>query len=139
MRVSLVLDLLDNQVVDADGVPLGRIDDLEVALPASDGGGSGEGGDDPGTARGPVPQVVAIVTGAEVLGTRVGGVVGRLMSGTARRLRDPEVGSPHLDVALVRAVRPLVRLTAREPELPQVAGLEKWLRRHVVARHGRPA
>jgi sporulation protein YlmC with PRC-barrel domain len=129
MRVSLVLDLLDNQVVDADGVPLGRVDDLEVELPP-----------ETGTAEGvAVPQVTGIVTGSEALGHRIGGVAGRVMSSVSSRLRETGTGPPVIGVSSVRAVRPMLRLTERGPDLPEVAGLEKWLRRHLVDRHGREA
>lgn len=126
MRVSLVLDLLDHQIVDVDGIPVGRVDDLDLDLPPD------QPDRRPGAAG--VPRVTGLVMGAEALGHRIGGTSGRIMAATAARLRATGTGAPVLAVALVDQVRPLLRLTVREPDLPGVAGLEKWLRDHVIAR-----
>lgn len=123
MRVSVVLDLLDNQVVDSEGVPLGRVDDLELCLPVDVGAPSDERA-----------RVTAVVIGAAALGRRLGGITGRVMTASAERLRPAGSHGPTVEVSAVRVVRPLLRLTVAGPALPGVAGLEKWLRRHVVER-----
>jgi hypothetical protein len=64
---SLRFTLLDQQLVDADDRPIGRVDDVLLELP---GGG------------GP-PEVVALLTGAQALGERLGGLTGRVMASAA--------------------------------------------------------
>jgi hypothetical protein len=51
-QISARIALLDKQLVDSDRLPIGRVDDLELSLPA--GGGP--------------PEVEALLTGAEALG-----------------------------------------------------------------------
>jgi hypothetical protein len=118
--LSARFSLLDAQVVDADDLPIGRVDDVELAVPP-DGG---------------PPRVEALLTGAEALGPRVGGTLGRLMTAVAARLRlreEPD-GPTKIDPSLVSEVEPLVKLAIPLSDLPDVAGLERWLARHFVAR-----
>jgi hypothetical protein len=120
MRLSLNLDLLDHQVVDANKLPISRVDDLEVSLPEDGSGGE--------------PRVTGLVLGAETVGHRLGGRAGAVMASVSARLREhAESGPPVVDVGRVEQARPFVVLTDAFPDLPQVAGLEHWLRRHVVA------
>ncbi len=119
---SLVLDLLDNQVVDGDGLPIGRVDDVEIDV-----------------AAGGPPTVTGLLVGAEALGLRIGGLTGTLMHTTAARLRPAygqgsgaHSGPPSVPVALVGELRPLVRLRVPLASLPGFAGLERWLAAHVV-------
>ena len=58
---DLGLHLLDRQVVDTDGKAVGNVDDVELLVP-----------DD-----GSPPYVVAILTGPQALGPRLGGLLGR--------------------------------------------------------------
>ena len=121
MRLSVNLDLIDNQVVDSNRLPISRVDDLEISVPAD---GSGD-----------EPVVTGLVLGAETLGHRLGGRVGQVVSSVSARLRDhDEDGPPVLDVATVEQVRPVLVLTEAFPDLPDAAGLEHWLRRHLLAR-----
>lgn len=118
--LSLRLDVLDRQIVDSDGVPVGRIDDLVLGEPA--------GGD----ATTPTPR--AILTGAQALGERIGGTTGRTMARVAARLRphgEPQ-GAAAIELGLVDRIDEQVRLTVPLADLPHVAGLEHWLARHVV-------
>ena len=118
-HLSLAYDLLGAQIVDAERRPLGRIEDLELELE--------EGG---------APRVTTILTGLEALGQRVGGTLGRWAAGVAARLRpaDEPGGPTRIDARHIEKVRPLVELDVRFAELPQVAGLERWLARNVVGR-----
>lgn len=120
MRLSVNLDLLDNQVVDGHRLPIGRVDDLEISLPEDGSGGE--------------PTITGLVLGTEAVGHRVGGRVGQLVTSVSARLRDhAESGPPTVGVELVEQVRPVLVLTESFPALVQVAGLEHWLRRHVLA------
>ena len=117
-HVSLRMDLLDQQVVDCDRLPIGRVDDLELAVP--DGGGP--------------PAVTSILTGAQALGERLGGRAGAWMAACAERLRPrgAPVGPAAIDTELIAEIEPMVRLRIASGELPHVAGLERWLARHVI-------
>jgi sporulation protein YlmC with PRC-barrel domain len=57
---DLGLHLLDRQVVDHDGAAVGKVDDVELLVP------------DDGSA----PYVVALLTGPQALGPRLGGLLG---------------------------------------------------------------
>ena len=116
-HVSLRLALLDKQLVDCDELPFGRVDDVEIEVREA----------------GSRPRVSALLTGQEALGDRLGGLVGRTMSATARRLRDDPVGGPTtIDPRLVRVTEPLIELSIPFAELQHVAALERWLARYVV-------
>ena len=116
--LSLRIALLDNQIVDRDGLPLGRVDDLEIEI--------GEG----------QPRVSAILTGSEALGGRFDGPIGRAMAALSSRLRHPSQGEgpARIEIGAVQEVQPLVELELGKDQLPEVAGLERWLARHFVAR-----
>lgn len=112
--------LLDEQIVDAGDLPIGRVDDVELELPP-DGG---------------PPRVTALLTGAEALGTRLGGEAGELMAAVAARLRhgSADHGPVRLDPSLATQLEPMIELRVRMADLPEVAGLERWLADHFVAR-----
>ncbi|MBD0338982.1 MAG: hypothetical protein ICV67_06835 [Thermoleophilia bacterium] len=117
-HVSVRHGLLDKQIVDRDRLPVGRVDDLELAVE-----------------DGAVVGVEAILTGAQALGERLGGMLGRWLAGSAARLRPGGGEGPtRIDPALVVELEPFVSLSARLEELPDVAGLERWLARNVVGR-----
>jgi hypothetical protein len=118
--LSARFTLLDAQIVDADDLPIGRIDDVELTVP-EDGG---------------PPRVAALQTGMEALGPRLGGALGHAMAATAARLRaDRSHGGPTtIDPTLVTDLEPMVKLAVRIDDLPGVAGLERWLSRNFVSR-----
>jgi hypothetical protein len=115
-HVSLRFTLLDAQIVDADNRPVGRIDDLILDV-----------GDDS-------PRVAGILIGTQALGEWVGGRIGTLMAAIASRLRAGAAPStpPRVDIALVEELEPLVKLSVPLGDLPDVAGLERWLAHRVV-------
>ena len=120
-HLSIRLGLLDKQVVDSRRLEFGRVDDLELAFAKDD--------DD-------ALEVAAILTGAQALGERLGGTLGGWMAGTATRLRSrsaPE-GPTRIDPAFVVELEPAVRLSVPLDQLPEVAGLERWLARKVIGR-----
>lgn len=108
------LHLLDRQVLDADGVPVCTVDDVEVlgVGPAGPAGPTQEDDD--------VPHVAALLTGP-VLGTRIFG--GRPPPDRWKRI-------PWADVADVGTA---VRLAVRGEHL-DVTWQERWFRDHVIAR-----
>lgn len=117
-EISLRIALLDNQVVDCNRLPLGRVDDLEVEV--EDGS----------------PRVTAILTGSEALGDRLGGLLGRAMAATSSRLRAPSrrQGPPRIDAGAIEELEPMIELGVAKDDLPEVAGLERWLADRFVGR-----
>jgi sporulation protein YlmC with PRC-barrel domain len=117
-ELSLRFDFLDKQIVDCDGYPFGRVEDVELEC-------------DDGEVR-----VVALRTGSEALGLRLHDLVGRWLAAASARLRPP--GSPTgptvLPAALVADAGAKVELSVSFEELEEVAALERWLARHVVGR-----
>jgi hypothetical protein len=114
---SLRFTLLDQQVVDAEDRPVGRVDDVELEL--------GKAG---------APRLVALLVGQQALGERLGGTLGRTTAAIAGRLRDPANGPGPARVPLeaVAETGPLVRLNRALRDLAGIAGLERWLAHHVV-------
>jgi hypothetical protein len=116
-QYDVALHLLDRQVVDRDGAPVAKVDDLELVVRA-DGR----------------LAVAALLTGPGALGPRVGGRLGRWTTSIWRRLRpdaDPEPG--RIDAALVTGTDSAVHVSAQVEEL-DLGGLESWVRVHVVDR-----
>ena len=110
-------DLLDRQILDRDGEPVGKVDDVELAL-AADG----------------TPYVAALLVGQQALGERIGGALGRWMADVARRLApDRGRGPIRIPYDLVAELTSAVNLSVRRDVLPDPA-LETWLRDHLVAR-----
>ncbi|HET8616237.1 MAG TPA: hypothetical protein VFL94_11990 [Actinomycetales bacterium] len=119
-RVADINDLLlDRQIFDADGHPVGKVDDLEL-VDANDGG---------------PPVLSAILCGPMAFGPRLGGALGLWWLSVARRLRpdaDPTpVRIPFDQVASVD--RKQVCLSTRgEDEGPQ--RLRRWTRDKIVSK-----
>ncbi|MEV4083857.1 hypothetical protein AB0J43_26710 [Nonomuraea fuscirosea] len=104
------LHLLDRQLVhDRDGRLVGKVDDLELDF------------DEHGR-----PYVTAIQTGPLALGPRVGGVLGRLMTGAARLL-GAEV-APRIPMADVSRISSAVHVGGDLAE----PTLERWIRTHLI-------
>ena len=103
--------LLDRQIVDADGEPVGKVDDVELTL-------------NPATGR---LQVTALLSGQQVLGERIGGRLGGLLAGIARRLHPVEHPPPlRIDLTHVASIGSAVTLTVHRDALP-TPPLERWL------------
>jgi sporulation protein YlmC with PRC-barrel domain len=115
--VLIGFDLLDRQILDSDGQPVGKVDDVELDV---DGDGT--------------PYVTTLLVGQQALGDRIGGTLGRWIAGTARRLSpDYHRGPTRISYDLVAAVNSAVNLSVRRELLPDPA-LETWLRDHLIDR-----
>ncbi|MEH0986460.1 hypothetical protein [Micromonospora sp. CPCC 205556] len=117
MRIQLGRQLLDRQIVDSDGWPVGKVDDVEFAVDA-------EG----------FPYVAYLLSGERALGDRIGGRVGRLLVALADRLTDDPPAWPlRIPVTQVARLDSAVWLRVRADELPRPP-VEAWLRRHLIDR-----
>jgi sporulation protein YlmC with PRC-barrel domain len=115
--MDLKLHLLDRQVVDADGRPLAKVDDLELT-PSDDGD----------------LLVTAILCGPLALAPRLGGRLGLWVAAAARRLSPDARPQPQrIDMSLVREIGSAVTLNAGHAQL-DIAPLERWVEQHLVGR-----
>jgi sporulation protein YlmC with PRC-barrel domain len=115
--VLLAFDLLDRQILDRDGEPYGKVDDIELTV-----------GDDG------VPMVTALLVGQRALGRRIGGRLGRWVESTARRLAaDNPPGPIRIPYDLVADVDSAIHLSVQADLLTEPP-LETWLGRHLVDR-----
>ncbi|NYJ33978.1 hypothetical protein [Nocardiopsis aegyptia] len=113
-RVGFVV--LDRQILDRDGRPAGKVDDVELTW--EEGGGP--------------PVMSALLTDSAALGPRISGRAGRIWRSAMRRLR-PSVPEPaRIAVEDVTAFSPSARLSTAAPE--QVGLVEEWLRDHLIGR-----
>ena len=110
-RLRLGFHLLDRQIVDVIGQPVGKVDDLELDV-------------EPGTGR---VLVTALLSGQRVLGERIGGRVGTWMASIARRLQPADDPPPiRIDIRAVADIGSAIRLSVRREVLP-TPPLEVWL------------
>ena len=109
--------LLDRQIIDAYGLPVGKVDDLELAEDA-DGG---------------PPVLTAILTGPLALGPRIGGRLGGWWAAAGRRLRPND--DPHPSRVPITQVdhvdRRELRLTVSRDSL-DTDRLRDWVRDHLI-------
>lgn len=111
----LVLELLDRQILDRDGEPVGKVDDVEL------------GYDDDGT-----PYVAALLVGQQALGRRIGGRLGHWMTTSAERLSRTAQPAPiRIPWDLVREAGSAIDLSVPR-ELLVDPPLEPWLGDHVI-------
>ena len=115
-RVLAALDLLDRQIVDAESMMAGKVDDLEFEQ-------SNEG----------YLYVTTILSGLGALGPRLGGRLGRWFTAAHRRMHpDPEPGPARISFGVVKRINNHVELTVRREDLENQE-LEAWVRDHVIA------
>jgi len=111
------LELLDRQIVDADGCMAGKVDDLELeASQDSDG----------------LPVVVAILSGPGALAGHLGGRLGRWLASVQRRLREgPDTGPARIAFGAVKRIEDHVEVALPRESLESNRG-EQWARDVVV-------
>jgi hypothetical protein len=115
-RLYAALQLLDRQILDADSMMAGKVDDLEFEQPYEAD-----------------PYVTAIWSGLGALGPRLGGRLGRWFTAGHRRLHpDPEPGPARISFGVVKRISNHVELTVRREDLENQE-LEVWVRDHVIA------
>nr|BFE58048.1 hypothetical protein GCM10020063_025740 [Dactylosporangium thailandense] len=117
MPLLIGFDLLDRQIVDLAGEPVGKVDDLELTL-GPDG----------------VPRIAALLVGPQALGRRLGGRLGGWVSSVAGRLYPAENPDPmRIPWSVVARTDSAVHLSLRRELLTEPA-LEEWLREHLIGR-----
>lgn len=107
-------ELLDRQILDHDGLMVGKVDDVEL-----------EQRDD-----GRI-YVTALLTGPGALGPRLGGALGTVVTGTWARLSGRSAPA-RIDWSVVASVETAVRLAVSRTTVA-VDGFETWMRDRVIA------
>lgn len=116
MELLVAFNLLDRQIVDSDGLPVGKVDDVELDR-------TGDGG----------LYVAALLTGQQALGRRIGGVLGRWITAAATRLELDRRGPRRIPYDLVASVESAVILSVKRELLPEPE-LESWLNDHLIGK-----
>ena len=112
------LNLLDRQLLDRNGTPVAKIDDIEIDI-----------SDD--TAE--LPTVTALLCGPAALGQRLGPRIGAFLAALRGLLRHEPTTTPEsISVDLVTDIGPAVKLSTDRASLP-VNEVEKFLNQHLIA------
>lgn len=123
--VSAVTDisdlLLDRQIFDVDGCPVGKVDDVEFTQPQDDVGSNGP------------PVLTALLCGPTAYGPRLGGGLGLWWFSVARRLRPGDDPNPvRIPMEVVTVVdRKQIQLSVTADTLG-TDWLRDWVRDKVV-------
>jgi hypothetical protein len=116
-RVWAALELLDRQLVDRDGLLAGKVDDLELSLPADDD---------------ELPTLIAILSGLGALASHIGGRTGRWLAAVEQRLaNEPESTPSRIPYELVTDLGAAVHLSADRDDLDSNRG-ERWTRDVII-------
>jgi hypothetical protein len=115
--MDLVRDLLDIRLMDRRQRSIGRVDGVRLELR-------------PGAA----PRVAAMEIGVATAAHRVHPRIGRWVRQLARRWSPVPLGPVRLPLTLMRDVGVDVELDVDAESDRRLLRLEKWLRRHVIAR-----
>ncbi|HWC33081.1 MAG TPA: hypothetical protein VG709_08140 [Actinomycetota bacterium] len=114
-QLHACLDLLDRQVLDADDEPVGKVDDVELDW------------------DGPRLRVHALLVGPHALGRRMGGRIGRWLTGAANRLSG--TNEPvRIPLKAVAEIGVLIKLNVRAQDVERIHGVEHWLRDRLIGR-----
>jgi sporulation protein YlmC with PRC-barrel domain len=109
------LHLLDHQLVDRDGVMVGKVDDLEIALRA----------DRP-------PVVAALLSGPGILATRMGhDGYGRWRERIEHAIDGPGGRTSHIPLHAVRRIGSTIELSLPAIQLANF-GTERWVGDHLI-------
>ena len=110
------LELMDRQIVDAEGRMVAKVDDVELAE-REDGG----------------LVVTALLTGPGALGPRVGGALGSVSTAIWSRLSGRPVSEPgRISIDTVGEISTAIRLQVTRRTV-NVDGFEVWVRDRVIA------
>ena len=115
---DLALEVLDHQLVDADGLLAGNVDDVEIDWPEAE-------------AAGEPPVVTGLLSGPGVLAERFGGRVGHGWAELHRRLHPSDQPPTFIPMAHVRSIDSAVRLGIGRDQLASYS-FERWFRYEVI-------
>ena len=116
MRIDVVLDVLDRQIVDREGRPMGKADGVVIAW-----------------RRGEPPRITHLEIGATTLARRLPRPFARALEWLARRI-GPRHGEPYrIPVSRILHVAPDIALDLDARQTPALAS-ERWVRDHIIAR-----
>jgi hypothetical protein len=111
------LDLLDRQLLDRDGRPAGKIDDVEITRSED---------------AHELPTVTALLSGPAALGPRLGRRTGAFFEALRGLLRhEPADTAASIPMDLVVDIGPAVKLGTDRASLP-VTEVERFLGQHLV-------
>lgn len=115
-EMHLVRDLLDKQLIDRDGRRMGKVDGIVIH-----------------PRRGKPPRVVAVETGAAVLGARIHPAIGRRIERILRRLdrRAAEPARVPMEKILHRGLDVQLDVDARRTS---ALSMERWFAEKIVGR-----
>ncbi len=117
-EIDAGLGLLDRQVLDLNGEPVGKVDDVELSH-----GSPGE----------EAPTITALLLGPTAYGKRIGGRLGASISGAGQRLSHGD-GPIRIPIELVKEIDVSVMLAVEVGELSRLEDVDAWLREHFIAR-----
>jgi hypothetical protein len=109
--------LLDRQIFDVDGLPVGKVDDLELTE----------------SEDGSPPVLTAILTGPLALGPRIGGRIGKWWAAAGQRLRPRDDPRPNrIPITQVdHCDRTELKLSVSRDRL-DADRLRVWTRDHII-------
>jgi sporulation protein YlmC with PRC-barrel domain len=107
--------VLDRQIVDAGGVNVGKVDDVEFTWQ-----------------EGEAPLMTALVGDTAALGPRIAGRFGLFWETVLGRLRPPDEAPTRIPVGDVVEFTPATVLSTPAP--PGMRPLEEWVAHHVIGR-----
>ena len=111
------LHLLDRQLVDRDGRPVAKVDDLEISEP---------------DVRGDLPVVTAMLCGPSALGRRFGPRLGAMLQALRGvTCEEPPPTPPSIPTDLIVDIGPALKLRVTRDTLPTTA-VEEFLGEHII-------
>jgi hypothetical protein len=112
-----VLHLLDRQILDCDGRPVAKVDDIEISLP---------------TEAGAAPVVTALLCGPAALARRFGRRTGAFFEALRNLNRDRRTSPASITIAVVKEYGTAITLSVRRDSLT-VNQVEHFLGQHVIS------
>lgn len=113
--IDLGLELLDRQLVDREGTPVGKVDDLELDVP------------DDGSA----PRVAALLVGGVAFGGRIGGRLGRWIRAASATLAGTDAPF-RVPLDEVEELGTTITLAWLVHEDHRPVAPDRWLRDHLI-------
>jgi hypothetical protein len=114
--VNLIRDVLDKQLIDRRGGPIGRADGIVVEI-----------------RNGSAPRILYLETGPVTAARRISPRWGMFVARWIRRFSQQYTGAFRIPWSALRSTGKDVRLDIEAEQTP-TATCEKWVREHIIAR-----